>query len=199
MSSGCLQTLYVEQTYMAWTPRDGEIDLIYDPIQRALYKKGKPSEYDRWKWPPSRRIGRNRGGCFPEVVARAHFERSGYKVLLSDPKFPKGLGFILFHYRQRRRSRDKAFQRMQDYFPEVDLNVLAERARAAKLNRCRSGGGGDPDLFVFHPVSRERFFIEVKDEDELHCNQLVCFPIIEECLCPVKVARIRPANPRKIR
>jgi len=59
------------------------------------------------------------------------------------------------------------------------------------------GEGGDPDLFVYHQVSRERFFIEAKDEDELHCNQLVCFPIIEEFLCPVRIPLIviSPSTP----
>jgi hypothetical protein len=126
------------------------------------------------------------------VVARAHFEQLGYEVLLSDPKYPNGLGFILFHYRQLRMADHPSFRRMQSHFPVVDLHHLAERARAAKLRRCTSGGGGDPDLFVFRPGTAKRFFVEVKHEDQLHCNQLVCFPLIEKNLCEVKVVRIEP-------
>ena len=71
---------------MVWKPKEPETTVFYDPRQRALYEDGKASEYDRWRWPPSLRVGRNKHGCFPEVVVRAFFERQGYDVLLSAPK-----------------------------------------------------------------------------------------------------------------
>ena len=75
----------------------------------------------------------------------------------------------------------------------MDLAAVAEAAHEAKIASGLSGGGGDPDLFIFRRGGSEQFFVEVKDEDELHANQLVCFPIIEEHLrCSVKVARIQP-------
>ena len=90
---------------------------------------------------------------------------------------------------------DLAFKRMQEQFPGVDLNKVAKIAEEAKGAKGLSGSGGDPDLFVFRPGSNERFFVEVKDKDELHVNQLVCFPLIEELLnCPVRVARVRESK-----
>ena len=39
----------------------------------------------------------------------------------------------------------------------------------------------------------ERFFVEVKDEDELHLKQTVTFQLIEELLaCEVRIARLKP-------
>lgn len=185
---------------MAWMPRDGETVVFYDPTQRESYETDRPSEYDPWAWPPALLVGRdNRADrCFPEVAVRAHFERCGYRVLLSAPKYPDELGFILFHFRRLRRANHPAFTRMQEHFPTVDLNQLAEEARRAKRDESRSGGGGDPDLFVFRPNSGERFFVDAKDADTLKPNQLVCFPIIEERLgCLVKVVRIKPITPRR--
>lgn len=181
---------------MMWTPSAGEIVVSYNPAQRQLYEDGRPSEYDPWRWPADLLIGRNnrKDRCFPEVAVTAHFERRGYHVLLSAPKWdaPKydERGFILFHYRGMRRTGHSAFRRMQKHFPAIDLNDLAELAYKAKRDASRSGGGGDPDLFVFRREPRKRFFVEVKDQDGLHPNQLVCFPIIEKYLCPVKIVRI---------
>ena len=39
----------------------------------------------------------------------------------------------------------------------------------------------------------ERFFVEVTDKDQLHANQFVTFPLIEDILgCEVRLARIKP-------
>ena len=86
---------------MAWTPRGGETVVFYDPIQRESYEAGRPSQYDPWAWPPDLLVGRNnrKNRCFPEVAVRSHFERCGYQVLLSAPKYPNERGFILFHFR----------------------------------------------------------------------------------------------------
>ena len=62
--------------------------VTYDGEQRAAYEAGRASEFDPWGWPTDLRIGRNKKGCFPEVVVRAHFERKGYNVLVSEPQFP---------------------------------------------------------------------------------------------------------------
>lgn len=177
---------------MTWTPAESEVIVTYDRDERVAYEAGRASEFDPWAWPTELRVGRNQKGCFPEVAVRAHFEQRGYRVLVSEPRFPDGYGFILFHYAGMRRDSHPAFRRMEERFPDVDLNAIADQARDAKIRSGLSGGGGDPDLFVFRPDGSEQFFVEVKDEDDLHANQLVCFPIIEEQLkCPVKVARIQ--------
>jgi hypothetical protein len=188
---------------MAWIPREGEITVRYRPVEREWYEAGLPSPYAQWAWPSELLKGRdNRANrCFPEVAVRAHFERLGYQVLLSAPKYPGDLGFLLFHFRglRRRNPPHRAFQRVQEHFPEVDLNEVAEYARLAKIDQCRKGGGGggDPDLFVFRRGTSDRFFVEAKNKDTLKCNQLVCFRIIEERLgCLVKVVRVVPHDQR---
>lgn len=184
-----------------WFPKGGESVVLYESAHRKAYEAGLPSKYDRWGWPSELLVGRNNRAdrCFPEVAVRSHFEEQGFRVLISAPKYPDGLGFLLFHYSglRRRNPPHPAFARMVEQFPEVDLNRLAEIGRAAKLRQCRAkgGSGGDPDLFVFRHGSKERFFVEVKDKDALRCSQLVCFPIIEEHLgCEVKVVRIAAIN-----
>lgn len=179
---------------MADTRSHFDLVIEYDPIQRDLYRRRRPSVYDEYAWPVELRKGRNKHGCFPEVAVRRHFERSGYKVLLSEPEYPE-LGFLLFHYSDKREKGHVAFKRLQERFenPYVDLNAVADRGWLEKRAAGKNGEGGDPDLFVFRPDSDERFFVEVKHKDDLHLNQLVCFPLIREHLrCEVKLAKIRP-------
>jgi hypothetical protein len=184
---------------MHWEPRDGENAVTYDPLERRRYEGREPSTYELWAWPSDLLRGRDRRAsrCFPEVAVRAHYERLGYQVLLSVPKYPGDLGYLLFHFRGLRRQRPPhpAFARIQAHFPNIDLHALAEAARLEKIAKCgNTGGGGDPDLFVFR-WSGERFFVEVKDRDQLKCNQRVCFRLIEERLaCPVKVVRVVPGT-----
>lgn len=183
-----------------WEPQGGEVRLLFDPVERSRYEAGEPSAYDQWAWPAGLITGRDQRGsrCFPEVAARAHFEQQGYKVLISAPKYPNDLGFLLFHFRgmRRRSPPHPAFVRMQEHFRGIDLHQLAEDARLEKRSACgKRGGGGDPDLFVFQPNTRERFFVEAKDQDGLNCNQLVCFPMIEQRLnCAVRVVRVVPRD-----
>jgi hypothetical protein len=42
-------------------------------------------------------------GRFPEIVVRASFLASGFRVLVSDPKMPNDEGFILVHYAGKQR------------------------------------------------------------------------------------------------
>lgn len=129
---------------MAWTPRDGEGTVFYNPVQRKRYEANLASEYDPWAWPSDLLIGRDQRAtrCFAEVAVRAHFERQGYQVLLSAPKYPGERGFILFHFRglRRRNPPHKAFKRMQEHFPGVDLDEIAEDARRIKIEQCRKRG-----------------------------------------------------------
>jgi len=71
--------------------------------------------------------------------------------------------------------------------------LLSELNRRCDEAKCRAGGGrggGDPDLFVFTDAG-DRFFVEVKDQDELITTQRATFPVIAEILrCDVLTARI---------
>lgn len=183
-----------------WRPRGGEQAIPFDPDEERRYRspgRGEKSIYERYAWPQELRRGRNVGGCFAEVVARAYFEAKGFRVLLSAPEYPGGRGYLLFHYRQKRLAHHEAFKRMQKHFPGVDLDALAEKARTLKREHSLSGGGGDPDLFVYEPGSGRKFFVEVKHRDELLPNQHLCFRLIERELCPVILARLEPKGPTK--
>jgi hypothetical protein len=60
---------------------------------------------------------------------RAYFGVWATKSSCRTRNIQKGLGFTLFvDYRRRRKAGDEAFQRMQDHFPAIDLNDLAELA-----------------------------------------------------------------------
>ncbi len=174
-----------------------EEKIEYDPAERGRYIAREPSAYDAWAWPDNLLNGRDRRAsrCFPEVAARAHFETQGYKVLISAPKYPDELGYLLFHFRglRRRKQPHPAFARMERLFPGVDLHELAETARLMKIDSCgNNGGGGDPDLFAFR-ASGDRLFVEAKHLDDMNCNQRVCFGLIRDRLrVPVKIVRLVP-------
>jgi hypothetical protein len=72
-----------------------------------------------------------------------------------------------------------------------DLNKIADKGKiAATGNR----GGGDPDLFVYKPGTKERFFVEVKYKDQENAKQRVTFPIISKYKWEVRIARIVAAE-----
>ena len=164
----------------------------YDLDQRALYERDDPSSvFYRERWPVELRSGRQRDGRFPEIAVRASFRAIGFSVLISEPRMPDGEGFILAHYAGMREAGHEAYKRMFDFFEPERLEEFNRLADKAKSDATGSRGGGDPDLFVFRSPT-ERFFVEVKDEDQLHANQLVTFPLIEKILdCEVRIARLQ--------
>ena len=179
---------------MAWQDRVIELDVPFDPKQRELYDADNPrSVYYSQRLPDSVRQGRQRHGLFAEIAVRAAFRAAGFTVLISEPRMPDEEGFIITDYAGKRRNDDPAYARMFKHFPREQLEDLQERAKQAKIAATGSSAGGDPDLFVFS--NSERFFVEVKDTDQLHGNQLATFPLIEEILaCDVRVARLTPVD-----
>jgi hypothetical protein len=174
-----------------WADSKNEIKIYYDPAEKELYKKNsRRSAYFHVRWPL--RQGRGKYGEFPLVVVREHFRALGYTVLASEPNLPNDEGFIVVSYPRKRAQRHPAYLRMAKIFGLEFLEELNRRADAAKKLKTGNRGGGDPDLFVYRGSGRkDRFFVEVKDKDQLTPKQLVAFPFIEE-LCPVKVVRIIP-------
>jgi hypothetical protein len=177
---------------MSWEDSVIEIDVPFDPKERELYEADDPlSLYYSQRLPDSVRQGRQRHGLFAEIVVRAAFRAAGFTVLISEPRMPDEEGFIVADYAGKRRNDDPAYTRMFKHFPRERLEDLQEKAKQAKITATESSAGGDPDLFAFS--NSERFFVEVKDTDQLHANQLATFPLIEEILgCQVCVARLTP-------
>lgn len=177
---------------MTWTPRTPEILVPFDPREERLYRDENPTcVYHGVRWPLRR--GRGKYGEFPLIVVREHFRTLGYTVWASEPELPDGSGFILVSYPGKRRNCDPAFLRMAEMFGEETVEELNERADRLKQERTKSAGGGDPDLFVFR--DSERFFVEVKWNDDLTLKQHLTFPLIEKmCDVEIRVARIYPAD-----
>jgi hypothetical protein len=175
-----------------------EIAVPYEPIQYDLYRAGDPTCcFHAVRWPLN--AGRGKLGEFPLVVVREHFRKLGYTVLASEPRLPGDDGFILVSYPGKRRVGDPAYRRLEAIFGDRKLAELNELADVAKRRRTGNRGGGDPDLFAFRPgAPADRFFIEVKDHDQITEKQRVVFPLIEQ-LCPVIVARLVPTTPARRR
>jgi hypothetical protein len=103
---------------------------------------------------------------------------------------PNDEGFILTHYAGKRNDLHVVYARMFDHFPRALIERLNRECDPAKIDAGGTRGGGDPDLFLFR--GRERFFVEVKDEDRLKPKQIATFAKIREILgCQVRIARIR--------
>jgi hypothetical protein len=178
---------------MPWGDDRSELIVPYDPAQRKLYECDDPrSIFYRGRWPTDLRSGRQRSGRFPEIAVRASFRALGFSVLISEPRMPDQEGFILAHYARLRERHHPAYTRMFKHFPDEQLEEFNRIADAAKIATTGNRAGGDPDLFVFRPAD-ERFFVEVKDRDNLSRKQIATFPLIESILgCEVKLARLRP-------
>lgn len=178
---------------MAWTSQPPELIVPYDPEQRALYEKDDPNSiFFSERWPSELRSGRQRDGRFPEIAVRSSLRALGFSVLISEPRLPHGQGFVLAHYARMRERNHDAYKLMCTHFAPEQIEEFNQQADEAKIRATGNRGGGDPDLFVFRD-SGERFFVEVKEKDGLHRNQLVTFPLIESILgCVVRVARLEP-------
>lgn len=163
----------------------------YDPREKALYKAGDPRSAFHGAYPKTLWHGIYRHGRFPDVVVRAALLKLGYRVLISDPEMPDEGGYLLTHYAGKREAGHPAFKRMAEFFPQRRIDELTRRCDRLKTQHWGSRGGGDPDLFAIG-ARGQRFFVEVKDRDELKPKQKATFKAIYEVLgCDVRVARIR--------
>jgi hypothetical protein len=167
-----------------------ELTIPFDAPQLSLYRCGdKVCLYHSVRWPLME--GRGKYGEFPLVVVREHFRGLGYTVLASEPRLPKGEGFVLLSYPGYRKARHYAYTQMAsllgtDLATLDALNLIADKA---KIEATGNDKGGDPDLFVYKPDGTERFFVEAKYKDNLTRKQLATFPIIGQ-KWNVKVIRI---------
>ncbi|HEY3380930.1 MAG TPA: hypothetical protein VGK32_04135 [Vicinamibacterales bacterium] len=174
---------------------DEQVELIvaYDPGDRERYEsRDLSSLFHQDGYPVELWHGIYKRGRFPEVAVRAGLKALGFTVLISDPGMPNGGGYILTHYAGKRRKRDPAFTRMFQWFPEELICRLNRECDLVKGAVSSNTGGGDPDLFV-SDAAGDRFFVEVKDHDELLPKQKATFHKISEILvCDVLIARVVP-------
>lgn len=153
-----------------------EIRIPYPKNQRFLYQQKDP-ECIYPQFP--RQVGANKGN-FVEMVARDYFEKQGYDV-------------ECYYYLVRNRvKREKmsGFHKIIKLFGEKRVRKLIAKADNAFLSIGKRKAAGDPDLFVYNQKSKEYFFVEVKDLDQITDNQRILFPLIQKHLCPVFIARV---------
>jgi len=158
-----------------WETGD-EIHITYPIAQRIFYeKKDKRCIYDQF----ARQVGINKGN-FVEMVAKKYFEKRGYHV-------------ESYYYLVRNRNKREnmpGFTKLCHIFGEAKIRLLIDEANKAFRSIGKKIGSGDPDLFVYNESTEERFFVEVKENDQITDNQKTLFPLIQKFLCPVFIARV---------
>lgn len=153
-----------------------EIKLPYSKEQRTLYDKNdRRCIYQQFE----RQVGINKGN-FVEMVAKKYFEDQGYSV--------ESHYYIVRN--RTKRERMTGFKKICDIFGEPQVRLLIAEADNAFRLLGKRIAAGDPDLFVYKEKNRDRFFVEVKENDDITDNQKILFPLIQRFLCPVYIARV---------
>jgi len=153
-----------------------EIQITYPKEQRNFYdQKDSRCIYDQFQ----RQVGINKGN-FVEMVAKKYFETQGYAV---EP-------YYYLVRNRNKRERMPGFKRICHIFGEAQVRLLIAEADKAFRSVGKKIASGDPDLFVYNESTGDRFFVEVKENDQVTDNQRILFPLIKTFLCPVFVARV---------
>jgi hypothetical protein len=152
---------------------EDEIIIEYPIEQKEFYQNEHINcIYPNWE----RKIGIHKGGGnFPVMVATKYYE---------DLKFNVINNYLLVRMKKKRYS-DIGFRLISSIFTKESVEKVLSEADSMKLT------GGDPDMFVYNFNLKKYFFIEVKENDKITSNQKKLFPIIDEFLCPVYIARIK--------
>jgi hypothetical protein len=157
-----------------------EIPITYLREQRILYEtKDNRCIYDQFE----RKVGINKGN-FVEMVAKKYFEDKGYTV-------------ESYYYLVRNRNKRKkipGFNKICRIFGEPKVRQLIAEADNAFRSIGKTIASGDPDLFVYNESIKERFFVEVKENDQITDNQRILFPLIQKFLCQVFIARVSASD-----
>jgi hypothetical protein len=158
-----------------------EIQIMYPKEQRNFYEK-KDSRCIYGQFP--RQVGINKGN-FVEMVAKKYFEERGYAVQTYD---------YLVRNRNKR-ERMPGFKKICYIFGEAQARLLIAEADRAFRSIGKKIASVEADLFVCNESTGDRFFGEVKGDDQITDNQRILFPLIQKILCPVFVARVIGKRP----
>jgi hypothetical protein len=153
-----------------------EILITYPRKQRNFYKK-KDSRciYDQFE----RQVDINKGN-FVEMVAKKYFEEQGYNVE----------SYYYLVRNKNKREKMPGFSKICHIFGEAKVRLLIAEADEAFRSIGKKIASGDPDLFVYNEYTGDRFFVEVKENDQITDNQKILFPLVQKFLCLVFVARV---------
>jgi len=153
-----------------------EIQITYPKEQRNFYdQKDSRCIYDQFP----RQVGINQGN-FVEMVEQKYFEEQGYSVEI----------YYYLVRNRKKRERTPGFKKICHIFGETQVRLLIAEADRAFRSIGKKIASGDPDLFVYNESTGDRFFVEVKENDQITHNQRILLPLIETFLCPVFVARV---------
>lgn len=159
-----------------------ELVIDYEIKEKDLYfENNRECKYPQWDKPWGiHATGKN----FPVMVARKFFEDKKYNVLVSGARHS---GYALIKYRLKR-AECPGFLAICELFGKERIdNVVIEAERVGIK-------GGDPDAFIYKTSTKERYFVEVKENDQLNANQTKLIPILERYLCPVLIIRVRSVS-----
>ncbi len=114
------------------------------------------------------------------MVAKKYFEDHGYNVE----------SYFYIVRNRNKRERMPGFKKICHIFRESQVRLLIAEADNAFRLLGKKISAGDPDLFVYNENTQDRFFVEVKENDDVTDNQKILFPLIQKFLCPVFIARV---------
>jgi hypothetical protein len=114
------------------------------------------------------------------MVAKKYFEEQRYNVE----------SYYYLVRNRNNRERMPGFRKICHIFSEEKVRLLIAEADKAFRSVGKRVASGDPDLFVYNKTTGERFFVELKENDQITNNQKVLFPLIQKFLCPVFIARV---------
>ena len=153
-----------------------EIQITYPKKQRNFYeKKDSRCIYDQFE----RQVGINKGN-FLEMVATKYFQGQGYNVE----------SYYYLVRNRNKREKMPGFSKICHIFGDAKVRLLIAEADEAFRSVGKKISSGDPDLFVYNEYTGDRFFVEVKENDQITDNQKILFPLVQEFLCPVFIARV---------
>lgn len=157
-----------------------ELVINYHPKQKELYfENPEQCIYPQWDKPWGiHATGKN----FPVMVARKFFEDEKYDVLVSGAQQN---GYALIRYK-RKKMEFPGFRTICDLFGKKCIDDVIGEADKIGIS------GGDPDALIYKKQTKERYFIEVKENDRLNANQQKLIPILEKHLCPTLIIRVKP-------
>jgi len=154
-----------------------EIQIAYLKEQRDFYdRKDRKCIYEQFE----RQVGINKGN-FVEMVAAKYFQERGYNVE----------SYYYLVRNRNKREKMSGFLKICHIFGDAKVRFLIAEADEAFRSIGKKISSGDPDLFVYNECSTgDRFFVEVKENDQITDNQKILFPLVQKILCPVFIARV---------
>ena len=111
---------------------------------------------------------------------KKYFEEQGYNVE----------SYYYLVRNRNKREKMPGFSKICHIFGEAKVRLLIAEADEAFRSIGKKVVSGDPDLFVYNEYTGDRFFVEVKENDQITDNQKILFPLVQKFLCPVFVARV---------